>query len=99
MTEERRQQLDEQLDAAIASGDGVKIKAVRRTMEREILECTAHTAARIKRIEIKVEKLCEDWEALRHKMEGGRIALAFLKYLLSAVGGAGVLQLLANIKF
>lgn len=37
MTEERRRELDDELDAAIASGDGPKIKQVRRKMDLDNL--------------------------------------------------------------
>lgn len=55
MEEARRLELDRMLDEAIAAQDGARIKAIRRTMEREVLECTAHTATRIKKIEAKMD--------------------------------------------
>lgn len=106
MTEERRRELDDELDAAIASGDAPKIKQVRRKMEREMLECTAHTTARIKRMEqtlnetnASVADLRDDWTELKARFCGGLTALRIIKYLAASLGGAGLLELLTKINF
>lgn len=57
MTEERRQILEEKLNEAEASGDDVKIAAIKRTMEREYRECTSHTADRLKKVEETVNEI------------------------------------------
>lgn len=57
MKELRRIELEQMLDAALESGDAKRIRAVRRTIDRENLECTAHTAERVKRIEATVEEI------------------------------------------
>ena len=54
MVEERRRELEEKLNMAEASGDAAAIAAVKKTMEREYRECTAHTADRLKRVEATV---------------------------------------------
>lgn len=101
MEEARRLELDQQLDDAIASGDGARIKAVRRTMEREMLECTAHTASRIKEIReevgaltVKVDTLCDEWSAVKNRIEGGRVLWSVLKTLTALGGGAALMKLL-----
>lgn len=106
MTEERRRELDDELDAAIASGDAARIKQVRRKMEREMLECTAHTTARIKRMELTLNELAQevadlrnDWAELKAKFCGGLTALKIVKYLAASLGGAGLLEILTKINF
>ena len=82
------------LDRAEASKDEAQVAAIRRTIDREVLECTSHTAARIKRIEKNVDRLCGEWDGLKMKIEGGRIALALLKYGASIGGGAVIAKML-----
>ena len=45
------------LDEAYAKQDTEKVEALRRTIDRETLECTAHTAERLKRVEKNVEEI------------------------------------------
>lgn len=68
MKESRRIELEQMLDEAFAEGDERKISAVRRTIDRENLECTAHTAERVKRIEadvIEIKAKVGSWGLLK----------------------------------
>lgn len=95
MTEERRLKLESLLDDAVSSGDDSKIEAIRRTIDRETLECTAHTSARIKLIETRTEKIEKTVDKIAEALHvqkavtnalsesGGdwkKVALALLKY-------------------
>ncbi|MBO6031909.1 MAG: hypothetical protein J6Q22_10750 [Prevotella sp.] len=42
---------------AEASGDPVKIAAIKKTIEQEYRLCTSHTAARLKRVELTVNEI------------------------------------------
>ncbi|MGM9863775.1 MAG: hypothetical protein ACI305_05905 [Lepagella sp.] len=59
MKESRRLDLQAKLDQAVAAGDIRAAEAIRATIDRETLECTAHTAERLKRVEIDVSAIKE----------------------------------------
>lgn len=74
MTDQLRQELEDRLEKAEKSGDQTRINEARRAIDHHTLECQAHTADRIKKIEkdvssIKgtVEKVCEMQENLEKK--------------------------------
>ena len=103
MLDSRRLELQAQMDAAYAANDTAQIEALRRTIDRETLECTAHTAERLKRVEkdvceIKgtVGEIRDELAARKHKMHGARILWDALKLVAASGGGAVVLKLLAN---
>ena len=54
MTDQLRQELEDRLDKAEESGDQKLINEARRAIEHHTLECQAHTADRVKRIETDV---------------------------------------------
>jgi len=89
MEETRRLELDRMLDEAIAAQDGARIKAIRRTMEREMLECTAHTATRIKKIEAKVDYLCDNLikQHERYSQKTINLLLKYGGWLLLIIAG------------
>ena len=100
MKESRRIELDQMLDEAIASGDQHRIDAVTRTRERENMECTAHTAERLKRvesdvIEIKaiVSKISLGIDAAKNKVQGAKMLWDVLKVVVGAGGGAFILKI------
>ena len=101
MLESRRLELQAQMDAAVASGDTARIDALRRTIDRETLECTAHTAERLKRVEkdvgeIKttVIKISNNITAYENRVEGAKWLWKVLGVVASAGGGAVILKLL-----
>lgn len=51
MTDQLRKELEDRLDKAEASGAQLQINEARRAIDHATLECQAHTADRIKRIE------------------------------------------------
>ena len=54
MTDQLRKELEDRLEKAEASGDQKQINEARRAIDHATLECQAHTADRIKRIESDV---------------------------------------------
>ena len=95
MLEARRIELQAEMDAAIASGDHARITAVARTIDRETLECTAHTAERLKRVEANVSEvkavvyeLRDDFRAVKHRAEGAQWLWKVLGAIVAAGGGA-----------
>ena len=74
MTEQLRQELEDRLEKAEASGDTNLINQARRAIDHHTLECQAHTADRIKRIEkdvsdikVTVEKISAFQEEIQTK--------------------------------
>ena len=74
MTDQLRQELEDRLEKAESSGDQKLINEARRAIDHHTLECQAHTADRIKRIEkdvveIKstVGKILESQDSLEKK--------------------------------
>lgn len=59
MKESRRLELQAQLDCAVSAGRESEAEAIRHTIDRETLECTAHTAERLKRVELDVSEIKE----------------------------------------
>lgn len=59
MKESRRLELQAQLDQAVSNNDTASADAIRHTIDRETLECTAHTAERLKRVELDVSEIKE----------------------------------------
>lgn len=57
MTDQLRQELEDRLEKAEASGDQSRINEARRAIDHHTLECQAHTADRIKRIEKDVSEI------------------------------------------
>lgn len=51
MTDQLRMELEDRLEKAEATGDPARINEARRAIDHHTLECQAHTADRIKRIE------------------------------------------------
>lgn len=51
MTDQLRKELEDRLEKAEASGDQKQINEARRAIDHATLECQAHTADRVKRIE------------------------------------------------
>lgn len=99
MKESRRIELDQMLDEAISSGDQRRIEAVKRTRERENMECTSHTSERLKRvesdvIEIKalVSKISRSLDATKNKAKGAKMLWDILKVVVGAGGGAFLLK-------
>lgn len=80
MLEKRRLELEQMLDAAYATGDMKRVEAVRRTIDRENLECTAHTAERVKRIEADVADI-------KSKICGWGVAKDIIKLAVGAALG------------
>ena len=104
MTEERRQELEQKLDAARAANDPAQIDAVKRTIDREVLECTARTAMRVKiivkkveDIDAKVDTIAAKLDTATAKKEGAVWMLKAMKYLATFLGGAGLVKLLAAL--
>ncbi|MBQ1429496.1 MAG: hypothetical protein IIZ06_07490 [Kiritimatiellae bacterium] len=103
MLETRRLELQSQMDAALAANDKARIEALRRTIDRETLECTAHTAERVKRIEKDVVEVKSDVReikgaltATKHRIEGAKWLWDALKVLIGAGGGAALLKALGG---
>ena len=74
MTEQLRMELEDRLEKAEASGDQTRINEARRAIDHHTLECQAHTADRIKRIEkdvaeikVTVEKISDFQENIEKK--------------------------------
>ena len=57
MTDQLRQELEDRLEKAEASGDQTRINEARRAIDHHTLECQAHTADRVKRIEKDVSDI------------------------------------------
>lgn len=89
MLEKRRLELEQMLDNAYATGDAKRVEAVRRTIDRENLECTAHTAERVKRIE-------KDVTEIKAKVCGWGVAKDIIKFVVGAA--LGVLGLYVKMK-
>lgn len=89
MKETRRLELEQMLDAAYATGDMKHVEAVRRTIDRENLECTAHTAERVKRIEADVLEI-------KAKVCGWGVAKDVIKIVAGVA--LGILGLYAKMK-
>lgn len=103
MLEERRLELQRQMDAAHAANDAAQIEALRRTIDRETLECTAHTAERLKRVEANVGdiktvtyELRNEFRAWKHRAEGAKWLWRVLGAGVAAGGGAALLKLLGG---
>lgn len=88
MQEKRRLELEQMLDDAYATGDARRIESVRRTIDRENLECTAHTAERVKRIEADVTEI-------KAKVCGWGVAKDVVKFIVGAA--LGILGLYAKM--
>lgn len=96
MKESRRLELQAQLDHAVSTKDSEAADAIRHTIDRETLECTAHTAERLKRVEANVSEIKENvleirdevktWKA---RVDGAKMLWGFLKYVAAIGGGAG----------
>ena len=65
MTEQLRQELEDRLDKAEQSGDQERINEARRAIDHHTLECQAHTADRVKRIEADVIEIARDVKHIR----------------------------------
>lgn len=105
MLESRRLELQSQMDAALAANDSSQIEAIRRTIDRETLECTAHTAERVKRVEKAVDEIKTgvndiktELAAWKNKAEGAGILWKILGIFAASGGGAIILKLLAAYK-
>ena len=72
MTDQLRQELEDRLEKAEASGDQSRINEARRAIDHHTLECQAHTADRIKRIENDVA----DIKSTVEKISTYQVALA-----------------------
>ena len=57
MTDQLRQVLTANCDAAYESGDPKRIADAERAMNKALAECQAHSADRLKRVEVRVEKM------------------------------------------
>ena len=57
MTDQLRQVLTANCDAAYESGDPARIADAERAMNKALAECQAHSADRLKRVENRVEKM------------------------------------------
>lgn len=57
MTDQLRQELEDRLEKAEASGNQQLINEARRAIDHHTLECQAHTADRVKRIESDVSAI------------------------------------------
>ena len=69
MTEQLRQELEDRLDKAEQSGDQKLINEARRAIDHHTLECQAHTADRVKRIESDVIEIGRDVKTIRSSIE------------------------------
>ena len=69
MTEQLRQELEDRLDKAEKSGDQRLINEARRAIDHHTLECQAHTADRVKRIESDVIEIGRDVKQIRSSIE------------------------------
>ena len=105
MLESRRLELQSQMDAALAANDSSQIEAIRRTIDRETLECTAHTSERVKRVEKAVDEIKTgvndiktELAAWKNKAEGAGLLWKILGIFASSGGGAIILKLLAAYK-
>lgn len=76
MQEKRRLELQSQMDQAIAAGDAALVEATRRIIDRETLECTAHTAERLKRVEADVAEIKSGLQAFREELTAQVKAIA-----------------------
>ena len=104
MTEERRQVLEQEREAAAAAHDEARLAAIERTIAREMLECQAHMGTRVKEILKVVEELATKVDAIGDKLntatakkEGAVWMLKAMKYLATFLGGAGLVKLLAAL--
>ena len=82
MTDQLRMELEDRLEKAEATGDPARINEARRAIDHHTLECQAHTADRIKRIEkdvtdikFTVEKISEAQEKIdgKHKQVANEV--------------------------
>lgn len=96
MQEKRRLELQAQMDAALARNDAAEVESLRRTIDRETLECTAHTAERLKRVEEDVRIIKEAVTAGKHRAEGMKFLLEVLRLVACSGGGAVVLRILQS---
>lgn len=103
MLESRRLELQSQMDAAYAANDTARIEALRRTIDRETLECTAHTAERTKRVEATVTdikkivyEIRDDWRAMKHRAEGAKWLWRILGAAVASGGGAWLMKALQS---
>lgn len=69
MTDQLRQELEERLKTAEESGDQAQINAARHAIDHHSLECQAHTADRIKRIEADVIEIGRDVKDMKSSYE------------------------------
>ena len=69
MTDQLRQELEDRLDKAEQSGDQTRINEARRAIDHHTLECQAHTADRIKRIEKDVIEIGQDVKQIKASYE------------------------------
>lgn len=69
MTDQLRQELEERLAAAEASGNQELINQARHAIDHHTLECQAHTADRIKRIEKDVIEIGQDVKQMKTSYE------------------------------
>ena len=99
MTEIRRLELQAQLDRALGDDNDAQAEAIRHTIDRETLECTAHTAERLKRVEkdvtdikMTVDAIHAEIGSARDRLTGARYLWDFLKLVATAGGGAIILK-------
>lgn len=101
MKESRRLELQAQLDHAVSTHDTAAADAIRHTIDRETLECTAHTAERLKRVETDVSETKEvvfeikdEIKVIKAKAQGARWMFDLLKVIAGMGGGAVILKAL-----
>ena len=102
MKESRRLELQAQLDQAVSNNDTALADAIRHTIDRETLECTAE---RLKRVETDVSEIKEmvfeikdELREVRSRAKGIKDGATWMYDLLriavSVGGGAAVLKIL-----
>lgn len=112
MTEQLRAELEDRLEKAEATGDQNLINTARRAIDHATLECQAHTADRIKRIEQDVitiktttELICKNQEHIAEKHKTVASAVYATKDELNALKNrnagekAGMAKLMEFLKW
>lgn len=99
MTVEMYTHCKRELEDAIASGDGVRIKAAEGRILTGIMECQYKTSERVKTMVHDLGEIMKDhgamlkshkqYQADRAERRGAKKMLELLKYIIAIAGGSG----------
>lgn len=86
-----REQLQARMEDCLERGDHAGYQRAIVDVQIAQMECQEKTAQRVKRLE-------ENWNKVVRKLEGARLTLRILGWLVSAIGGGTVIALIQHFQ-